>query len=619
VLAALRRRLHDPALTGTLAVLRLLPQVSLPLTLLLAACVVIATALPLGFTVLSGLLVGSVPAAVHGGLHSAAGRHALVLLAVVVALSGLQRLLIPVIAAAASVFGRAVDRHLRGRVITAVGRPRGVAHLEDPAVLDLVRAAQGVSAGGSRPGDAVAALASLLPDWLSAMLSAVLLIGFNAPLAVAWLLAWPVLLAVLQREYVQVGQTAGGESAAVRRAEYFTELALSPEAAKEVRIWGLTDWLGLRFITSWTAAMQPIWAARTPGRGAVWGTSALVAAFGALLYGLLGWSAVHGEIGLAALAIYATAVGRATGFRAFDDQNMTLAFAAVAVPSLLELERRTGGIPAREEQARAQRTRVVGPNESIRFRDVSFRYPGQEHDILHGLDLELPAGRSLAVVGANGAGKTTLVKLLCGLYEPTAGRIEVDGQDLAEIDPTAWQERLAAIFQDFSRYALTARENVTLGAPLDDAALQRAATRAGALPVIDRLPNGWETVLSRQFTGGDDLSGGQWQRVALVRALYAVERGARVLVLDEPAANLDVRAEAELYDRFLDLTAGLTTIVISHRFSTVRRADRIVVLDGGRIAESGSHDELMALGGRYAHMFRLQADRFVGEPVLEEL
>jgi ATP-binding cassette, subfamily B, bacterial len=233
--------------------------------------------------------------------------------------------------------------------------------------------------------------------------------------------------------------------------------------------------------------------------------------------------------------------------------------------------------------------------------------------------LEPPAGRSLAVVGANGAGKTTLVKLLCGLYEPTAGRIEVDGQDLAEIDPMAWQERLAAIFQDFSRYALTARENVTLGAPLDDAALQRAATRAGALPVIDRLPNGWETVLSRQFTGGDDLSGGQWQRVALVRALYAVERGARVLVLDEPAANLDVRAEAELYDRFLDLTAGLTTIVISHRFSTVRRADRIVVLDGGRIAESGSHDELLALGGRYAHMFRLQADRFAGEPVLEEM
>ena len=209
-----------------------------------------------------------------------------------------------------------------------------------------------------------------------------------------------------------------------------------------------------------------------------------------------------------------------------------------------------------------------------------------------------------------------MVKLVSRLHDPTGGRILVDGVDLRDLDPRAWQRRVAAIFQDFIQYHLTARENVTFGAlerAHDEAALEDTARRSGALAVVEALPNGWETRPARQYKGGVELSGGQWQRLALARALFAVSAGAGVLILDEPTANLDVRAEAALYDRFLDITEGLTTLLISHRFSTVRRADCIVVLDDGRVTEEGTHDDLMARGGTYAEMFTLQAQRFADE------
>jgi ATP-binding cassette subfamily B protein len=214
------------------------------------------------------------------------------------------------------------------------------------------------------------------------------------------------------------------------------------------------------------------------------------------------------------------------------------------------------------------------------------------------------------VVGENGAGKSTLVNLLCGFYQPTAGRITVDGIDLREYDLTGWQRRFAAVFQDYGKYPVTIRENVTFGRPEranDYDARMRAAEQAGLPAVLDQLPKHWYTLLSREFADGAELSGGQWQRVALARALFALECGAGMLVLDEPTAHLDVRAEADLYNRFLELTAGATTLLVSHRFSTVRRAERIAVIAGGKVAEFGSHDKLMALGGQYARMFDLQA------------
>jgi ABC-type multidrug transport system fused ATPase/permease subunit len=613
------RRPLPPALSGTLSVLWLLPRVSAPLTLLLAAGMLVQAALPVAITVVTGRLVGAVPAAAGGGLGSEAAQALFGWLGLAALLIGLVRLLGPFQTALANAFARRVDRHLQERLMAAVGRPSGIAHLEDPAMLDLIRNAQGVGAEQLKPGRAVQALATLLPSWLQALGSAVILIGFSPWLALLWLLLWPVVLYVLQREYVRVGQAGYGQAAVVRRSDYLRDLALTPPAAKELRVWGMLDWLLSRFDAAWLEAMAPVWRTRRPGRPVIWLTAGLVTAVNLVAFGLLAWAAIRGDIGLAALAVYSRAALEASMFRAFDDPNAHLAYAAVSVPALLDLERRLAAAPV------GQRAVVLpegAPREAIRFEGVTFRYPGQTSDVLAGLDLVVPAGRSLAIVGANGAGKTTLIKLLCGLYDPSRGRIAVDGVDLRDVDPRLWRRRVGAIFQDFVQYHLSARENVALGAPdiaADDERLRAAAEKAGALELIESLPRGWDTVLSRQYTGGVDLSGGQWQRIALARALFAVEGGARVLILDEPTANLDVRAEAALYDRFLDITAGLTTILISHRFSTVRRADRIAVIAAsstggdGQVAEEGSHDELIALDGRYATMFRLQAERFAGE------
>jgi len=260
----------------------------------------------------------------------------------------------------------------------------------------------------------------------------------------------------------------------------------------------------------------------------------------------------------------------------------------------------------------------VAEAPTIRFEDVGFWYPGQrERPVLTGLTLTLRPGETLAVVGPNGAGKTTLVKLLAGLYQPTSGRITVDGTDLADVDIDRWRRGITALFQDFVHYPATAADNVALSAPeaLDDEdGVRAAARRAGATELFDGLPGGLDTSLWREG-GGLDLSGGQWQRLAIARALFAVAHGRRVLVLDEPTAHLDVRTEAAFYERVVSAVGGtVSTVLISHRLATVRPADRIVLLRGGRIEEAGTHDELMALGGGYHRLFTLQAARFAGEP-----
>jgi len=251
------------------------------------------------------------------------------------------------------------------------------------------------------------------------------------------------------------------------------------------------------------------------------------------------------------------------------------------------------------------------PAREIRLRNVRFAYSAACPPVLDGFDLTIPAGSSLAIVGQNGAGKTTLAKLLCRLYDPQDGAIEIDGVNLRDLDIDSWRSRVTAVFQDFTRFELTLRDNISpSGAP--DEAIEAALADAGAanLAALD-------TILARGYEGGVDLSGGQWQRIALARALSAVRLGAGLVLLDEPTAQLDVRDKAEIFDRILAATRHATTILISHRFSTVRHADRICVLEQGRVVELGSHDELMAAGGRYRTMFELQASRF-GEEAEDE-
>ena len=244
------------------------------------------------------------------------------------------------------------------------------------------------------------------------------------------------------------------------------------------------------------------------------------------------------------------------------------------------------------------------PRRAIRFRDVTLWLSRAARAVLDGFDLTIPAGSSLAIVGQNGAGKTTLAKLLCRLYDPQDGAIEIDGIDVRDLDLASWRSRVAAVFQDFIRLELPLRDNVAPGGAPDDVVI--AALEAAGAANLARL----DTILARGYEGGTDLSGGQWQRIALARALCAVTMGAGVVLLDEPTAQLDVRGEAEIFERLLAATRHCTTVLISHRFSTVRQADRICVLETGKVVELGTHDELMALGGRYRTMFDLQAQRF---------
>jgi ABC-type multidrug transport system fused ATPase/permease subunit len=339
-------------------------------------------------------------------------------------------------------------------------------------------------------------------------------------------------------------------------------------------------------------------ATRLRERPVLW-SMLLVIGANVIVFGALAYAAANKQLDLGHLVMFAqSAIG--TSMIAFGGLNWALDGASAPVDAVLRLE------PAMEPAGKlSSGTRQAEglPAREIRFHNVTFGYPGGSR-VLEGFDLTIPAGTSLAIVGQNGAGKTTLAKLLCRLYDPQEGAIEVDGVDVREFDLGSWRKRLTAVFQDFTRFELPLRDNVApAGAP--DAAIQSALESAGAanLATLD-------TILARGYEGGTELSGGQWQRIALARAMCAVQTGAGVVLLDEPTAQLDVRGEAEIFDRILAASRHCITILISHRFSTVRHADRICVLEHGKVVELGTHDELMALGGRYRTMFDLQAQRF---------
>ena len=261
-------------------------------------------------------------------------------------------------------------------------------------------------------------------------------------------------------------------------------------------------------------------------------------------------------------------------------------------------------LPARDLDAGEEWT---GPIESVEFQDVSFRYPLTDRDVLKGMSFRVQKGQAIALVGENGAGKTTAIKLLTRLFQPSGGRILLNGLDASRFSARSVQAEMSIIFQDFGQYQMTARENVVLSGEGEGPQVQQAAERSGADEFLGDLPGGYDTMLGRMFSGGRQLSGGQWQKVALARLYY---RPASLLVFDEPTAALDAASEFETVSRLREQAGERITVIISHRFSTVRLADQIVVLDGGRVTESGSHAELLALDGRYAALYRLQASGY---------
>jgi len=620
----------SPAASGNLRIIALLPRVNAGVTAALAVTTLVGTGLGIAFTFAAGTLVGSVPAAVAGGTSSVAAATALRALGVAAALYVLRQIVDPVSGVFARILAQELNQHLEVRVMRAVNAPSGIAHLEDPEVLDLIQAAQEVGSAGYQPGVVVLGLRNLIPFWVQSITYSLILARFHWWIGLGMFAVAYWASAVRRTENVRNIEVLSQQGTLARRTNYLRDLATTPAAAKEVRVFALLEWLTEGFSREWLANMLPFWRRRAAAEWKLAAFSPLTATAHVVAVLALGWSAARGEISLTQLAIFLAAIPGVTNLGTGNADDARMAYGGVAVPAVLRLEalvrgvRESGSLGASAGESRSTELDSAAPRSGIAFERVTFRYPGGVADVLSDFDLFIPAGESLAIVGANGAGKTTIVKLLCGLYQPTAGRIAVDGVDLSDVEPRVWRRRGAAIFQDFVQYQLSARENVALGkSSAARGALDEAARKAGALDVVEALPRGWETVLSREYAGGTNLSGGQWQRIALARALYAVApyatgnghgdghtRGASVLILDEPTANLDVRAEAALYERFLDLTHGLTTIVISHRFSTVRRAGRICVLEDGRVVELGTHDELLAAGGRYATMFRLQAERF---------
>jgi ATP-binding cassette subfamily B protein len=507
-----------------------------------------------------------------------------------------------------------IDGAYRERVARMASTSPTIEALERPDVQDLIREAKADPESWTQRTYADGALSQL-----GLIAAATGLVGSCAVLArYAW---WPIPLllacsiafrALDRRQGVAWYQMWRKGMVAGRYGETWNAALQSPGEGKEARVFGFGPWAVDRIQHYMRLHFEPVWAL---GGGQIrgrWRQGLLVAVPLGVTLVSVAVGAAGGHVDVAVeLAVFSAAVSVTQVARWNDPRDVVGARESARAYSRL-VELLGNGVDTGQRTVPGAGAVPALP-PVVRFEDVSFRYPGSERLVLDGLWLEIRPGELLAIVGLNGAGKSTVLKLLAGLYRPTGGRITSDGVDLASIPPTDWRERIAVVFQDFVRYELSAEDNVALGhasVPLDDAALRRAAADAGLEPVVAGLPLGWRTPLARSRTDGVDLSGGQWQQVVLARALYAVRTGARLLVLDEPTAHLDVRTEFDVFGRLAAHRGDASVVLISHRLSTVRQADRIVLLDAGRIAEDGSHDELVARGGAYAEMFAIQAERF---------
>jgi len=575
-----------------------LPRAAPALALAWWSTLALRALLPPLFAVAMGVLVAAVvrrsslaaPLAIAGGIFV------------------LLQVLGPLHKALSANLGSRLAAWLYDRLTAACVRPPGMGHLEDPRLTGDLTVARDFDLGMTGPPMDINMdfIADGLVVFLSGLGCALLLFGYAwwvpPVLAGAWLAThW-----LLRESGVWFDRNTEEVREAQRHADYAYRLAVDPPAAKELRLFGLADWTLARFVERRTLLFERIYrATRLRERPLAW-SLLLVTTANVVVFTALALDARAGRLEIGQLVAFAQLAVGVSGI-AFGGLSWALDGAAAPVAAVRRLEPAMAAAGALSPPRQNPRPAAGLPAREVRFRSVGFAYPGGERPVLEGLDLVIPAGTSLAIVGQNGAGKTTLAKLLCRLYDPTTGAIEVDGVDLRDLGVDDWRSRVTAVFQDFTRFERSLRDNVAPGgAP--DAAVLAALQDAGAqgLAALD-------TPLARGYPGGTELSGGQWQRVALARALCAVRQGAGLVLLDEPTAQLDVRGEAEIFERILATTRQVTTILISHRFSTVRHADRIAVIEHGRVIEFGSHDELMAARGRYRTMFELQAKRFTAD------
>ncbi|WP_051834136.1 ATP-binding cassette domain-containing protein [Streptomyces sp. NRRL S-646] len=578
-------------------------------TALLFTTIVVGGVGPAVFMLLVGVTVGRLPEATRLGVDDGAGRVAAPLAAagvvfLVTQVAGKIRF------AVGEILGQRIEITLRERAMRACSIDDGLDHLQDDETRDDLAILSG-AAGGLPLERAVAGLAEVTSALVGALGPLLLLMFFHVWAGAAVAAAWFAVRLVAGRENGKRLELLFGQAHVMRRAEYFRTLAVRAAAAKEIRIFGLREWVLARLDREWLAAIRPTWERRRPSDAKIVLLScALVAVYGLVFWKLVD-DGVHGAVDTGAFAVFLQALIGASavsgGTAAF---GLDVALAPVAAVRRLE-ERKDAH---RGSPATAVRTAAGLPAHRLEVTDVTFAYD-EKRTVLDGVSFSVGAGESVALVGENGAGKTTLLKLLAGLLEPTSGRITADGIPLGELGRADWRRQLAMVFQDFARLPLTVAENVhVLRGDRDDEQTRKTVLacleRVGLGERVERLLHGADTVLGARLPGGVDFSGGEWQRLALARAFFTLHQGARVLMVDEPTASIDPSAETEFFDRLLDETEGMIRIVVSHRFNTVRRVDRIVVLERGRIVASGSHDELMREDGLYRRMFLAQAAPF---------
>jgi ABC-type multidrug transport system fused ATPase/permease subunit len=519
-----------------------------------------------------------------------------------------------------------IDGRRRTDVLRLTTACQTIEVLEDPEVRELVRLAKAEPGNWTErtPGDGCLAQTRMCAEALGLVASCSILAVY------AW---WLIPVVAIPSAMVQALQSRHGVEFMRRwrdgiregmHADVWSKMLAEPSLGKEVRIFGFARLAADRMRHHMLRMFEPVWAVGVRNLREQWVKFWLVGGGLSVCFVVVARAASQGRISISlASALLMAAWGVYQSIAGYDARAIVGALPGEHAWAALRQKLRTATPAPDEDAPRPERRADSSAVPAVRFEGVSFHYPGTSASVLHDLDLEVRPGELLAIVGANGAGKSTLIKLLSGLYRPTGGRITVDGTDIWHSGIGQWRRRITVVFQEFAKYHLSLAANISLAADASTekhrTALSEAVEQAGLSDVVARMPNGLDTPLARSRAGGIDLSGGQWQQVILARALYAVRAGARLLVLDEPTAHLDVRSEAELFDRLAGQKGDLSVVLISHRLSTVRAADRIVLIEDGRIGECGSHDELMAQNGQYARMFTLQAERFSTDPDQQEV